>query len=371
MSYSKFPNDVAKLFKPGPPLQFQNNTSYYKSNKVFHDLKLSPLADVLKMTKTQGERMSDSSILDDYLQEFPQGSDNNHLKKIDELKTKTINHFNKLESYLSEWNPDEDPNIKGTDPYKTIFVGRLPYDITEIELQKIFSKFGKIDKIRIVKDNHHRDENTAKIPMNKSKGYAFIVFNDASSSKMATREIGVHRGLLINNRICIVDIERSRTFKYFKPRRLGGGLGGRGYSQNNNSDTNVSSGATSSASSSGKSTNSYPISNTHMTSKRYRSSSSSNTLANGPPMRSRYSNQPMNMRPKMNPGFNNAIPNRYNHQSSISSSSSITRYQHHHTNNNNENVASSDGSSMKPQSSTSTSYRSRTARTQKKEMPDY
>lgn len=227
-NYSKYPQDVADLFKPGPPLQYKKPTDYYKSSKNFTDLKLSPLSKLLKKGKE-----SNNSILDNYLNQFPTGTENLHLKPIQKIKNDNIKKFNEIEYSLQLWDPNNDPNIKNTDPFKTIFIGRLPYDITEIELQKTFSKFGEIEKIRIVKDKITK----------KSKGYAFILFTDPNSSKIAIREIGVHRGVEINGRICIVDIERGRTIKFFKPRRFGGGLGGRDSSRlssDTNKDTRIS-----------------------------------------------------------------------------------------------------------------------------------
>ena len=47
-----------------------------------------------------------------------------------------------------------------------LFVGRLPYEISEEELSKAFSEHGKIDSIHIAKD---RDSG-------KSKGFAFVTF---------------------------------------------------------------------------------------------------------------------------------------------------------------------------------------------------
>ena len=41
--------------------------------------------------------------------------------------------------------------MKNTDPYYTIFIERLSYNIKELELQNIFSKYGNIDRVRKVK----------------------------------------------------------------------------------------------------------------------------------------------------------------------------------------------------------------------------
>ena len=209
MSYnlSKYPDDVSRLFRPKPPLPYKRPTDYPYAKRQTNP-NIAGVANLL------------STSLRNYMEEFPQGTPNSHLREYEEVKLAKTRNSQLIDQRLQAWNPNADPHIKDTDPYKTIFIGRLPYDLNEIELQKHFARFGEIEKIRIVKD---------KITQ-QNKGYAFIVFKDPISSKMAFKEIGVHRGIQIKDRVCIVDIERGRTVKYFKPRRLGGGLGGRGYS---------------------------------------------------------------------------------------------------------------------------------------------
>lgn len=209
MSYnlSKYPDDVSRLFRPRPPLSYKRPTDYPRAKRQTNP-NITGVANLL------------TTSLKHYMEEYPEGSSNDHLQKYEDIKLSKIKNAQLLDRRLQNWNPNADPHIKDTDPYRTIFIGRLPYDLDEVELQKYFVKFGEIEKIRIVKD---------KITQ-KSRGYAFIVFKDPISSKMAFKEIGVHRGIQIKDRVCIVDIERGRTVKYFKPRRLGGGLGGRGYS---------------------------------------------------------------------------------------------------------------------------------------------
>ncbi|CAI2049847.1 hypothetical protein SEUBUCD646_0I01140 [Saccharomyces eubayanus] len=213
MSYnlSKYPDDVSRLFRPKPPLPYKRLTDYPYAKRQTNP-NITGVANLL------------STPLRNYMEEFPQGTPNNHLQEYEEVKLAKTKNSQLINQRLQGWDPNADPHIKDTDPYKTIFIGRLPYDLNEIELQKHFAKFGEIEKIRIVKD---------KITQ-QNKGYAFIVFKDPISSKMAFKEIGVHRGIQIKDRVCIVDIERGRTVKYFKPRRLGGGLGGRGYSHREN-----------------------------------------------------------------------------------------------------------------------------------------
>ncbi|KAJ3156666.1 hypothetical protein HDU86_003890 [Geranomyces michiganensis] len=114
---------------------------------------------------------------------------------------------------LEVWDPNSDPNAT-SDPYKTLFVSRLSYDTTEKDLKREFGKFGPIKSLRIVTDSNGD---------NKSRGYAFVEYEREKDMKTAYKE---GDGLKINDRRVLVDVERGRTVKGWKPRRLGGGLGG-------------------------------------------------------------------------------------------------------------------------------------------------
>ncbi|EMR10329.1 hypothetical protein PNEG_01585 [Pneumocystis murina B123] len=118
---------------------------------------------------------------------------------------------------LAMYHPRQDPNIKG-DPYKTLFVSRLSYKVTEQDLMREFGRYGGIERIRVV----------TSIKNNKPMGYAFIVFERERDMKAAYREMD---GVRIKDRRVVVDVERGRTVNGWKPRRLGGGLGGRGYTK--------------------------------------------------------------------------------------------------------------------------------------------
>lgn len=61
-------------------------------------------------------------------------------------------------------NPQDDEQVVG-DPYKTLFVSRIPKEITESELRREFDIYGPLERLRLIKD---KDGN--------SRGYAFIVY---------------------------------------------------------------------------------------------------------------------------------------------------------------------------------------------------
>ncbi|KAI3337585.1 hypothetical protein HD806DRAFT_43949 [Xylariaceae sp. AK1471] len=121
--------------------------------------------------------------------------------------------------------PADDANIRG-DPFKTLIVARLSYDANESDLEKEFGRFGQIERIRIITDNHaHERPNKKKKP---HRGYAFVVFEREKDMRAALDGCD---GIRIKDRRIKVDVERGRTVKGWKPRRLGGGLGGRGYTK--------------------------------------------------------------------------------------------------------------------------------------------
>ena len=120
--------------------------------------------------------------------------------------------------------PKEDPRVQG-DAFKTLFVSRLNYTTTEDDLEREFSRYGPIERIRIV-------ENTKAAPdaplKKRKRGYAFIVFERETDMKAAYKETD---GMRIKDRKIAVDVERGRTVSGWRPRRFGGGLGGRNYTK--------------------------------------------------------------------------------------------------------------------------------------------
>ncbi|GAA5997494.1 U1 small nuclear ribonucleoprotein 70 kDa [Rhodotorula paludigena] len=117
------------------------------------------------------------------------------------------------EAMSKPYAPQDDEEICG-DPYKTLFVGRLPADVTEKDLLREFDLYGPIERLRLVVDP----------ATGKSRGYAFIVYERERDMKAAYKDAD---GLKMKGRRVLIDVERGRTVKGWKPRRLGGGLGGR------------------------------------------------------------------------------------------------------------------------------------------------
>lgn len=191
------------------------------------------------------------------------------------------------------YKPAEDPNIRG-DAFKTLFVGRLPYDAETKDLEREFGRFGAIERIRIVRDTGEarEEEEVRKVkveaeedvkreqaeqvqqaengdaeatqlkkkikkvtgPSKKnrkgsSRGYAFVVFEREKDMKGTVLLVLISflshcannalflaayketDQLAIRNRRVLVDVERGRTVSGWRPRRFGGGLGGRHYTK--------------------------------------------------------------------------------------------------------------------------------------------
>ncbi|XP_076876865.1 U11/U12 small nuclear ribonucleoprotein 35 kDa protein [Brachyhypopomus gauderio] len=112
-------------------------------------------------------------------------------------------------------NARYEPN-KGTtgEPQLTLFVARLNKQTSEEDLQNVFSKFGDIRRVRLVRD----------IVSGFSKGYAFIEYKEERSLMRAWRDANK---MVVDQCELFVDFEQERTLQGWIPRRLGGGLGGK------------------------------------------------------------------------------------------------------------------------------------------------
>ncbi|CAH2254018.1 U11/U12 small nuclear ribonucleoprotein 35 kDa protein-like [Pararge aegeria] len=116
-----------------------------------------------------------------------------------------------LRAVYSEYIPNK--QVKG-DPHHTVFVARLNPRTTQNTIHSEFSKFGRIINCRLVKD----------IVTGKSKQYAFVEYESLSSVDRALREM--HQKYIEGAEV-IVEKEAERRLQGWKPRRLGGGFGGK------------------------------------------------------------------------------------------------------------------------------------------------
>jgi len=115
--------------------------------------------------------------------------------------------------HCSIGNPHQPPPDKDVteDAYKTLFVGRISYETTEKQLRREFERYGEIKKIRLVEDQE-----------GKFRGYAFVEYADEAQMKAAYKNAD---GKKIDGRRIVVDVERGRTVRDWKPRKFGGGIG--------------------------------------------------------------------------------------------------------------------------------------------------
>lgn len=117
----------------------------------------------------------------------------------------------KLEQDLALWDPHTNP-ASTEDAFKTLFVGRINFDSSESKLRREFEVYGPIKQIKLVHD----------MESGKPRGYAFIEYEHERDMHSAYKHAD---GKKIDGRRVLVDVERSRTVKGWRPRRLGGGLG--------------------------------------------------------------------------------------------------------------------------------------------------
>jgi len=100
---------------------------------------------------------------------------------------------------------------------KKLFVGNLPYSVTEDQLRDIFSEFGDLEEVKLLTDR----------ATGRSRGIAFVKFADEASAQAAIEKL--HESDL-EGRNMIVNVARPRV-----PRdnnSYGNNRGG-GYNRNN------------------------------------------------------------------------------------------------------------------------------------------
>jgi len=124
---------------------------------------------------------------------------------------KAAKHKKVLLEREKHWDPHHNDNAT-RDPYKTLFVARLSYELTEDDLREEFQRFGRIRDVKLILDT----------ATGKSRGYAFIEFERSNDLKDAFQHADGHK---LKDRRILVDVERGRTVKTWRPRKLGGGLG--------------------------------------------------------------------------------------------------------------------------------------------------
>ncbi len=104
---------------------------------------------------------------------------------------------------------------------KKIFVGNLPFSMTQDGLQSLFSEFGEITQISLITDRM----------TGRSKGFAFVEFADESAAQAAIDKMA---GYVLEDREMVVNIARPREPRNDSfPRRDSGRSFGGGRPQQN------------------------------------------------------------------------------------------------------------------------------------------
>ncbi|MFZ2858612.1 RNA recognition motif domain-containing protein [Acidovorax sp.] len=105
-----------------------------------------------------------------------------------------------------------------------IYVGNLPYSVTDSTLENNFSEFGGVSSAKVMMDRE----------TGRSKGFGFV---EMASAEVAQAAITALHGMSVDGRSIVVNMAR--------PREAGGGSGGYGaggYSAANRSDVGYGTG---------------------------------------------------------------------------------------------------------------------------------
>lgn len=88
-----------------------------------------------------------------------------------------------------------------------MYVGNLPFDVTELELREHFSPHGEISEVAIVMDNY----------TNRPRGFAFVTMKETDGMQTAIRQLD---GKPFMGRPLKINEARPREER---PARVGGG----------------------------------------------------------------------------------------------------------------------------------------------------
>ncbi|KAF2873646.1 U1 small nuclear ribonucleoprotein of 70kDa MW N terminal-domain-containing protein [Massariosphaeria phaeospora] len=206
----KLPHGLLNLFAPRPPLRWVDPSDHAPENR--HTPKIGGIGQYMQALREYKD--NDGYVpTDSWLQ-----------KRDRKKQEKREKQERMLAEGIHEYKPSEDPKVQG-DAFKTLFVARLAFNTTSDDLEREFGRYGPIERIRIVEDVTAPED----APLKKRKrGYAFIVYEREKDMKAAYKETD---GIRIKDRRVCVDVERGRTVSGWRPRRYGGGLGGRGYTK--------------------------------------------------------------------------------------------------------------------------------------------
>ncbi|KAJ4362573.1 hypothetical protein N0V83_010667 [Neocucurbitaria cava] len=226
------PPMLLNLFAPRPPLRWVEPTDHAPEKRCTP--KISGVGQYLQALKEYKD--NDGYVPSDSWLQKRDRKKQEQKEKQEKLLTEGINECTRspstnlampaLEDDVNkdQDKPSDDPKVQG-DAFKTLFVSRLDYGVTSDDLEREFGRYGPIERIRIVENVNASSDAP---PKKRKCGYAFIVYEREKDMKAAYKETD---GIKIKDRRVLVDVERGRTVSGWRPRRFGGGLGGRGYTK--------------------------------------------------------------------------------------------------------------------------------------------
>ena len=162
----KLPPQLLALFQPRPNVRYIPPQDDSPEEKGTKQSQLGGVADFLPQ-------------LEVYKQEDEYHPTESWLQRKLRIKAEKLARQQQMENEdFDEFNPESDPKIKG-DAIKTLFVGRLSYDVRESDLEREFSKYGPIERVRRqhqknysesgFTDTHHRYASSRMKPQLQSK----------------------------------------------------------------------------------------------------------------------------------------------------------------------------------------------------------
>lgn len=254
--YDKLPQNLKGLFTPRPALRYLTPHDHAPEDR--RTANVSGVAAFLPalQEKAEAAKASEEGQLKEGDEGWERPPTESWLEKRDRQRRDKQEYRKWVveEGYKKLYKPTEDPDIHG-DPFKTLFIGRLGYDVERKDLEREFERYGALERVKIVVNKGNTEQEMLargikpeKIAKKKraraSQGYAFVVFRNEADMKGASRDCESEDSaneipaaykemdmVSIKGRKILVDVERGRTVANWKPKRFGGGLGGRHYTK--------------------------------------------------------------------------------------------------------------------------------------------
>ncbi|KAL7303267.1 hypothetical protein TKK_0004461 [Trichogramma kaykai] len=104
-------------------------------------------------------------------------------------------------------------NLKSK-PERTLFVSRFGPRVSKNDLKELFEQHGEVVSVKVIYD----------VVTGHSKCYGFVEMRSERDAWRLARKVN---DLVLFNHKLFVDLEVGRVMKNWKPRRLGGGFGGK------------------------------------------------------------------------------------------------------------------------------------------------